>query len=118
MSICPWCKTDSEEAAKLHEGPHATWCVHFREESGADEFNDAGAVQENQGTLVLESQVFLRGWLVGSRPDGEAADQEYHADNCPDFSGLLLGFLLRDLSVNFHIITSAQGREPFPNPFG
>jgi hypothetical protein len=29
---CPWCQTDAAEAAKRHEGPHATWCVHFREE--------------------------------------------------------------------------------------
>lgn len=23
---CTWCLTDSSEAAKHHEGPHATWC--------------------------------------------------------------------------------------------
>ena len=28
---CSWCGTDADEAAKRHEGPHATWCVHFRE---------------------------------------------------------------------------------------
>jgi hypothetical protein len=39
MAICEWCKTDSEESAKHHEGPHATWCVHFREEQrGGDAF--------------------------------------------------------------------------------
>jgi hypothetical protein len=27
---CPWCNTDPEEAAAHHEGPHLTWCVHFR----------------------------------------------------------------------------------------
>jgi hypothetical protein len=27
---CPWCKTDPAEAKARHEGPHATWCVHFR----------------------------------------------------------------------------------------
>lgn len=29
---CSWCGTNAEEAAKRHEGPHATWCVHFRED--------------------------------------------------------------------------------------
>jgi hypothetical protein len=29
---CPWCGVDPDEAAKRHEGPHLTWCVHFREE--------------------------------------------------------------------------------------
>lgn len=28
---CDWCKTDPTEARQRHEGPHATWCVHFRE---------------------------------------------------------------------------------------
>jgi hypothetical protein len=27
---CTWCNTDSDEAAARHEGPHATWCVHYR----------------------------------------------------------------------------------------
>lgn len=31
MAICSWCGTDAEESAKRHEGPHSTWCVHFRE---------------------------------------------------------------------------------------
>ena len=30
MGKCEWCGADAEEAAKRHEGPHATWCVHFR----------------------------------------------------------------------------------------
>lgn len=30
--ICSWCKTDSEESALHYEGPHTTWCPHFREE--------------------------------------------------------------------------------------
>lgn len=28
--ICPWCKTDSDEAFLQHEGPHATWCPFYR----------------------------------------------------------------------------------------
>lgn len=27
---CFWCNTDPEEAAARHEGPHATWCPHYR----------------------------------------------------------------------------------------
>lgn len=27
---CRWCGTDSIKAAKRHEGPHATWCPHYR----------------------------------------------------------------------------------------
>lgn len=27
---CSWCNTDPVEAAARHEGPHATWCVHYR----------------------------------------------------------------------------------------
>lgn len=29
---CSWCNADPQEAAARHEGPHATWCPHFREE--------------------------------------------------------------------------------------
>ena len=28
---CFWCNADPVESAKHHEGPHATWCFHFRE---------------------------------------------------------------------------------------
>lgn len=37
--VCSWCGTDRYDAAKRHEGPHATWCVHFRESQrgGSDE---------------------------------------------------------------------------------
>lgn len=28
---CSWCGIDAKEAAKRHEGPHATWSFHFRE---------------------------------------------------------------------------------------
>jgi len=31
VTVCSWCGSDSEESAKRFEGPHATWCVHFRE---------------------------------------------------------------------------------------
>lgn len=36
---CFWCNADRYESALRHEGPHATWCVHFREEQrgGGDE---------------------------------------------------------------------------------
>lgn len=28
---CAWCNSDPNEAAKrFGEGPHATWCVHYR----------------------------------------------------------------------------------------
>jgi hypothetical protein len=27
---CSWCNTIPIEAEKRHEGPHATWCVHYR----------------------------------------------------------------------------------------
>jgi hypothetical protein len=27
---CWWCHTDPEESALRHEGPHATWCPHYR----------------------------------------------------------------------------------------
>lgn len=27
---CSWCNTDPVEAAARFEGPHATWCVHYR----------------------------------------------------------------------------------------
>ena len=27
---CCWCNTQVEEAAQHHEGPHATWCPHYR----------------------------------------------------------------------------------------
>lgn len=30
MTTCPWCGNNAEEAAARHEGPHATWCVHYR----------------------------------------------------------------------------------------
>lgn len=30
MNVCLWCNTDADQAAARHEGPHATWCVHFR----------------------------------------------------------------------------------------
>jgi hypothetical protein len=30
-AACPWCNVVASEAAVRHEGPHATWCVHFRE---------------------------------------------------------------------------------------
>jgi hypothetical protein len=29
---CSWCNTDPDEAAARHEGPHLTWCPHFRNE--------------------------------------------------------------------------------------
>lgn len=29
---CSWCNTDPADAAARHEGPHATWCLHFRTE--------------------------------------------------------------------------------------
>ncbi len=28
--VCTWCKTDAEQALQRGEGPHATWCVHYR----------------------------------------------------------------------------------------
>lgn len=28
---CTWCNTDADEAAARHEGPHAKWCVHWRD---------------------------------------------------------------------------------------
>ena len=31
---CQWCKSDAVERAQHHEGPHATWCIHFREQRG------------------------------------------------------------------------------------
>lgn len=36
---CKWCGTERYAAAVRHEGPHATWCMHFREEQrgGSDE---------------------------------------------------------------------------------
>lgn len=27
---CFWCNTNPEEAAARHEGPHATWCPHYK----------------------------------------------------------------------------------------
>lgn len=29
---CSWCNTDPVEAAARHEGPHATWCPHYKRE--------------------------------------------------------------------------------------
>lgn len=29
---CDWCGKDAAKAAEQHEGPHAAWCVHFRED--------------------------------------------------------------------------------------
>lgn len=29
---CDWCGVEPLEAAERNEGPHLTWCVHFREE--------------------------------------------------------------------------------------
>jgi len=37
-SKCFWCGTNPAEAAQRHEGPHATWCVHFREEQRGNFF--------------------------------------------------------------------------------
>lgn len=36
---CQWCNSNRYEAALRFEGPHLTWCVHFREEQrgGSDE---------------------------------------------------------------------------------
>lgn len=27
---CTWCGKDPDEAARHHEGPHATWCPRYR----------------------------------------------------------------------------------------
>lgn len=27
---CSWCNADPVANAARHEGPHATWCVHYR----------------------------------------------------------------------------------------
>jgi len=37
---CFWCGTNRLEAAKRFEGPHATWCVHFRESQRGGDPND------------------------------------------------------------------------------
>lgn len=29
--VCPWCGGGNRIGAARHEGPHSTWCVHFRE---------------------------------------------------------------------------------------
>lgn len=37
--VCPWCGANAVVNASRHEGPHSTWCVHFRESQrggGAD----------------------------------------------------------------------------------
>jgi hypothetical protein len=35
---CSWCGTSAIEAALRYEGPHATWCRHFRDEQrGGDD---------------------------------------------------------------------------------
>lgn len=36
--LCFWCGSDPVEKALKHEGPHLTWCPHFREEQrGGDQ---------------------------------------------------------------------------------
>jgi len=61
---CPWCKTDAIEAAKRHEGPHATWCPQFREEQrggepsqGAREWLIRTRGYSGQETLVTKLDV-------------------------------------------------------------
>jgi hypothetical protein len=61
VSKCEWCGTDSEEAAKRHEGPHATWCVHFRESQRGGKTQDAGAVGRAMGDALLREWKRLDG---------------------------------------------------------
>jgi hypothetical protein len=57
MPHCPWCNKEADEAAAQHEGPHATWCVHFREEQrGGDISSMSQAVNENP---TIEEQTAL-----------------------------------------------------------
>lgn len=47
---CAWCNTDPDEAAARHEGPHATWCPHFRnEQRGGRPESDAETVGGDDG---------------------------------------------------------------------
>lgn len=40
---CFWCNASPEEAAKQHEGPHATWCPHYRKAPKENPDTNAGA---------------------------------------------------------------------------
>ena len=33
-STCEWCGTDAAQSARLHEGPHTTWCLRENETAG------------------------------------------------------------------------------------
>lgn len=46
MAVCLWCNCDPAIAAATGEGPHATWCPHFRNEQ-------RGNYGRGPGELVL-----------------------------------------------------------------
>lgn len=53
-NVCSWCGANAEEAAARHEGPHSTWCVHFRE-SQRGGLKDFTRVVDQTGILRSDS---------------------------------------------------------------
>jgi hypothetical protein len=53
---CFWCNTLPSEAAAQHEGPHSTWCPHFREHQrgGLDEPRGLSAVLDPHHPKIVE----------------------------------------------------------------
>jgi hypothetical protein len=53
---CPWCDTDPNEAAKRHEGPHATWCVHYRKPTREPDWLLDGIAYTESEQKILEQR--------------------------------------------------------------
>ena len=51
---CFWCNADPDEAAARHEGPHATWCPHFRMTYRRREGTLAEILAEVEATFTIQ----------------------------------------------------------------
>lgn len=71
QSICAWCNTDAEAANRRHEGPHATWCPHFREDQRGGT-PDAGKPPEQ---IALEREIAELAAQGREQERAEAADR-------------------------------------------
>lgn len=61
---CPWCNTDPVEAASQHEGPHATWCPHYRrpERPSPPSAKNEKPIHVRCGGEVIPDSDFIGDW--------------------------------------------------------
>lgn len=70
MSRCSWCGLDAEEAAERHEGPHLTWCPHFREEQ-------RGGYSMSRNVNIYQDP-YTAGWICEVKPYPQDPDCKWH----------------------------------------